>query len=820
MSVSTYAPSRYGAHLPTGCAFTWRAAVDLLGYMLLALLAISPDLAFAQATNLDIGQIAGASGADDESRKLWRMLLGAFADNPFAALGTPDSLMGGMFLILNSCFFVVGVTYFSYGIVKGVVATAMEGEVLGKRQSVTWFPIRGIIGIAGSMPIFGGFNLMQAMLVYIMIVGVGAANMVMTKALDMTNQFQGMLQPAAFAPQGVTQGAKDIARQMFLSKVCATSHNESANAVIASGVSSPLVTQYSSDASNSMTDSRAAVVTHTISWGTPSMTDACGSISVSSSQRSANSVFGFRVASVDYAAYARVSAAAYSGWSAAIAQMDSQLTPMAQQWVNARRVALDQEDGRVPSIDVSQIDAVAMSAITTATQVGAAQAAAAGSGAITSTAMSNMRALGWAGIGSWYSTFAEANAALADAASSVQMGASKMPVAAGLALNSGSADAVNAAAAKIAEGESARGTGQNPTKTLLDSAIQDTGCGIATGAAGTATGNCSLGQGIVSAFIRGTTIGSGGGGNGSATSMDSSGLVNPIIAMKNVGDYLLTFASTLIAAGPIIELADKFGLAKVAGTVVGGAGGTAAGPGGTLAGAAMGNFVGGAVAVLKILAFTLLVAGAAMSVYIPLIPFITWMGALLAYAASMFEGLAGMSLHAVSHLESDGDGLGQRTSQGYLFWINALARPALMVIGFFAASALMIAIGTLQAHLFLPAMANVQGNSITGLMSVILFILVFAVMNVSLISGSMNLIYVITDQVIGFIGGSINSHLGREVEGKVNAAFMMAARVGPSAIAQTQGALAGRANQRGLPNASGAGGRGAQTATPRQIQNP
>ena len=50
------------------------------------------------------------------------MLLGAFADNPFAALGTPDSLMGGMFLILNSCFFVVGVTYFSYGIVKGVVA--------------------------------------------------------------------------------------------------------------------------------------------------------------------------------------------------------------------------------------------------------------------------------------------------------------------------------------------------------------------------------------------------------------------------------------------------------------------------------------------------------------------------------------------------------------------------------------------------------------------------------------------------------------------------------------------------------------------------
>jgi len=811
MSVSTHAPSPCGAHLPAGCAFTWRAAVGLLGYLLLAALAVFPDLAFAQATNLDIGQIAGASGEQDESRKLWRMLLGAFADNPFAALGTPDSLMGGMFLILNSCFFVVGVTYFSYGIVKGVAATAMEGEVLGKRQSITWFPIRGIIGIAGSMPIFGGFNLMQAMLVYIMIVGVGAANMVMTKALDMTNQFQGMLQPAAFAPQGVTQGAKEIARQMFLAKVCAAAHNEAANAVIASGVSSPRVSQFSSDASAG-SDSRAGV-THTISWGTPSMSDACGSISVSSTQRSASSTFGFRVASVDYAAYARVSAAAYAGWSAAIAQMDSQLAVMAQQWVDARKAAMDLEDGRVPSIDVSQIDAVAESAIATATRVGAAQAAASGSGAITNTAMTNMRSLGWAGIGAWYSTFAEANAALADAASSIQMGASSMPANAGQSLTAGAIDAVRAAAGKISEGESARGAGQNATKTLLDSAIQDAGCGDHVGTAGTATGNCSLGQGMVSAFIRGTSIGSGGGGNGTATSMDSAGLVNPIIALKNLGDYLLMFSSTLITietvAGPLLKVLDAVGLAKVAGGAVGATAGSAAPGVGTVMGGLAGSIAGGAIAFLKVIAFILLVTGAAMSIYIPLIPFITWMGALLAYAASMFEGLAGMSLHAVSHLESDGEGLGQRTSQGYIFWINALARPALMVIGFFAASALMVAIGTLQAHLFLPAMANVQGNSITGLASVVMFIIVFFVLNVTLVSSSMNLIFIITDQVIGFIGGNINSHLGREVEGKVNAAFLMAARVGPGMITQTRGALAHTKQQNAagtkpaLPNRSG-----------------
>ena len=788
----------------------WRAFVLLA--LAVAGMALWAPGASAQDVSLTVDQIAGASGANDESRKLWRMILGSFADNPFTALGTPDSLMGGLFLIVNTCFFVVGVSYFAYGVLKGVTATAQEGEVLGKRQSVVWFPIRGILGVVGSMPVFGGFNLQQAILMWIMIIGVGAANMTMNKALDMTNDFQGMLQPAAFAPQGVSQGAKDVARQMYLAKLCMLAHNDAAGQVSATGVASEMVTQFSVGSAGG----------GVISWGTPSANDVCGSVSLSSTQkaRSSSSATSFRVASVDYEAYARVSAAAYEGWIAAITQMDAQISPLVQQWYVARKNAVQQEGGAAPPIDLAQIDAIATAAIQRAGHEAAARAAASGSGAITAAAMENMRSLGWIGIGSWYSTFAEANAALADASNSVQMGARGMPAYADSVLNSGAKEAVLAAASKISEGEVARGAGQNATKTLLDSAIQDAGCGLsaANGVAGTATGNCSLGQGVVSAFIRGTTIGSGGGGNGEGTmALDSSGLVNPIIALKNVGDYLLTLASTLLAAGPVLELADKLGLAKIAGTAIGGTAGAAGGPGGALAGAAMGSLLGSAVAVIKVIAFTLLVAGAAMSVYIPLVPFITWMGAVLAYAASMFEGLAGMTLHAVSHLESEGEGLGQRTSQGYLFWINALARPALMVIGFFAATAMMIAIGTLQAHLFLPAMANVQGNSITGLMSIALFVLVFFVMNVTLISGAMNLIYVITDQVIGFLGGAINSHLGREVESKVNAAFMMGARMGPQAIGQTSDALrkAGnsKANGKQLPQINGSQSRNGSAAS-------
>ena len=175
---------------------------------------------------------------------------------------------------------------------------------------------------------------------------------------------------------------------------------------------------------------------------------------------------------------------------------------------------------------------------------------------------------------------------------------------------------------------------------------------------------------------------------------------------------------------------------------------------------------------------------------------------------AVIEGLAGSTLHAMSHLDGDGDGLGQRTSHGYLFMINVLARPALMIIGFLVASALMIAVGTLQAVMFLPAMANVQGNSVTGLFSIAMFLVVFFVMNLTLITASFSLIYVITDQVIGFVGNAINSQLGRDTEDKVNNMFLMAARVGPNAIGEAKRASGGAKDAAAKLREKAGGGKG------------
>lgn len=149
-----------------------------------------------------------------------------------------------------------------------------------------------------------------------------------------------------------------------------------------------------------------------------------------------------------------------------------------------------------------------------------------------------------------------------------------------------------------------------------------------------------------------------------------------------------------------------------------------------------------------------------------------------------------MPLHSLAHLQTEGEGLGSGTTKGYLFFLNTLIRPALMVLSFFIASALVIALGTLLAHLFLPAMASVQGNSITGLASIVGLLAVFFMLNLVLINSCFELVQVIPDQVIGFVGaGDVSTALGKGTESKVNALFMMASRGGNDSMKAS--ALAG-----------------------------
>lgn len=180
----------------------------------------------------------------------------------------------------------------------------------------------------------------------------------------------------------------------------------------------------------------------------------------------------------------------------------------------------------------------------------------------------------------------------------------------------------------------------------------------------------------------------------------------------------------------------------------------------------------------------LFVTAAVMAFYLPMLPFILWFAALIQWFVSVVESLLGSSLWAMAHFDSDGEGMGQRTSYGYVFLLNNFARPIILTFAFFIASAAVTVMGTYLFRYFGAAVGSAQGNSLTGLLSIIAYLVIFTVMGMTLVNSIFSMMLSLPDRLIGWIGSNQNASIGHEVENKVSAVFVNAARGGSGAAAR------------------------------------
>lgn len=84
---------------------------------------------------------------EDLATAVMTALLGGSFTSPLTVGLTSNSLLGGIFLVFNVIVFAIGTIFTSYGISSGIVQTAHEGVVLGKRLSAVLMPIRMVTGI-------------------------------------------------------------------------------------------------------------------------------------------------------------------------------------------------------------------------------------------------------------------------------------------------------------------------------------------------------------------------------------------------------------------------------------------------------------------------------------------------------------------------------------------------------------------------------------------------------------------------------------------------------------------------------------------------
>jgi hypothetical protein len=136
-----------------------------------------------------------------------------FAPDTSTPLPTLPSMM---FSALNTTALILGTLLVVYVTVIGVLATAHEGEFMGKKWSGMWIPIRMVMGIVGLFPTKSGYCAIQLIIMWIILQGVGAAD----QLWDVVLKFVG----AAGSPfQGISISGADVSNNMqtlFKSLVC------------------------------------------------------------------------------------------------------------------------------------------------------------------------------------------------------------------------------------------------------------------------------------------------------------------------------------------------------------------------------------------------------------------------------------------------------------------------------------------------------------------------------------------------------------------------------------------------------------------------
>lgn len=122
----------------------------------------------------------------DDSVGLVTRIFGSVVDAVLPGAGgtMPQVDLGPMFMVFNAAVMAFGALLVTYGMVVGTMQTAHDGEVLGKRWSSVWVPIRSAAGMGAVIPLASGFSVIQMIVIWFALQGVGVANLVWDRAVS------------------------------------------------------------------------------------------------------------------------------------------------------------------------------------------------------------------------------------------------------------------------------------------------------------------------------------------------------------------------------------------------------------------------------------------------------------------------------------------------------------------------------------------------------------------------------------------------------------------------------------------------------------
>ena len=227
-----------------------------------------------------------------------------------------------------------------------------------------------------------------------------------------------------------------------------------------------------------------------------------------------------------------------------------------------------------------------------------------------------------------------------------------------------------------------------------------------------------------------------------------------------------------------------------------------------MAAAVFGGILSSGVAIVALPIFSVLItAGLSLSFILPMMPFLFWVFGVTGYLLLVVEAVVAVNLFALGHMRMDGDGLsGEAGRTGWILILSLLMTPVLMVLGFLVGMLIFRAASDLfSAGMFYAAQSVAGGNLIIQTFGLIAYSILIVVAYIALLERSFSLVSGFPGQVMRWMGGDVRIDNGDENRVRI-AGGAAAAGINQASNAMERGAVTVKTNPDGLREVGGFAG--------------
>lgn len=674
-----------------------------------------------------------------------------------------NDVLGSMMAVFNTGVLFLGMVFVAYTTVMGTVNSAHDGEILGRKMSEVWVPIRTVGGTAFLLPLASGYSLIQIAVLWLALQGVGLADVMWSAATNMVSQNNMISNP-------IIPDARPLAANILRFETCAAAMNkqytDSGRSTRIQAIAVPAKVTNLGDMGN-LTPldvippvavyntiknyANARYTTVDYRWravdsnGNPDNTyinpDVCGGISWKESWESSEGNANTKI----------IKEPILAAHSAAVKAMITELRPIAQQIVAGQKPA----PGAIETATEHYLTTL-RNAAKTAVQNTNDRARA--------DFLKTAESSGWLFAGTWYNHIVKMNDVM-------QSTLNALPTSDAISISDGreTTEALqNYQDAMSVVNEYAR----NRVSEVKNVYHQDTDARLP-----------QEGEGAWE-YIRKMISAPFMGAINQMTEEIAGSNLNHISQMKSFGDSIIgagwALTGAMATAAGVSNSWAAQGTTKTVFDI----------------GAALGVVSG----ILSTIVLMVLVAGASLSIYAPLIPFITWTASVVNWFVLVIEAVLAAPLWAAAHIHPDGDDAVGRGGQGYMMILSLVMRPALMLFGLITAMLLTQPITGFVNASFMSAVSGVQADSTTGLVSFLAYVTIYAIIMTTILHTVFSLIHYIPDNVPRWLGAHVSGGPASPEQKEKEASHIFAA--GVQRASHGVGTGGGRSKER--PNSGGA----------------